>query len=70
MQIEAVAGWYRVRVGPLPSVEAAEIIKWDLMRADFRNTLVLAEERVTDSATPRAQTIPGNRAADGCQSRC
>ncbi|MEM1435786.1 MAG: septal ring lytic transglycosylase RlpA family protein [Pseudomonadota bacterium] len=70
VQIAAVDGWYRVRVGPLPSVEAAEIIKWDLVRADFRNTLVLAEERVTDSATPRAQTIPGNRAADGCQSLC
>ncbi|MEM6709188.1 MAG: septal ring lytic transglycosylase RlpA family protein, partial [Pseudomonadota bacterium] len=43
VEVAASAGWYRVRVGPLPTPEAAEIVKWDLARADIRGALVLAE---------------------------
>ena len=65
VQVATVNGWYRVRVGPLPSVEAAEIVKWDLARADVRNALVLAE-----ASAAGAQTVSGERQGDGCQSLC
>ena len=36
-------GWYRVRVGPLPTPEAATMVQWDLRRASLPKALVLAE---------------------------
>ena len=37
------AGWYRVRVGPLPTPEAATMVQWDLRQASLTRALVLAE---------------------------
>lgn len=41
--VAEAGGWYRVRVGPLATPEAAMIVKWDLAQQDIRDALVLAE---------------------------